>query len=85
MACMVASHNELLCLFLCDVDHQRVWFTPKKGEINAFCLQGVHAMLTCMPDRVWRPEEKRYCKMVFIGRDLDKDLIRNGFQECLAT
>lgn len=56
-----------------------------RDVIKVICLQGVHAMLTCMPDRVWRADEKRYCKMVFIGRDLDKDLIRNGFQECLVT
>ena len=50
-----------------------------------FVLQGVHMLFECMPDRQWRADEKRYCKMVFIGRDLDKDLIRGGFQECLAA
>ncbi len=48
-------------------------------------LQGVHMLFECMPDRPWKADEKRYSKMVFIGRDLDKDLIRGGFEECLAV
>lgn len=46
------------------------------------CLQGVHMLFESMPDRLWRADEKRQSKMVFIGRDLDKDLIRGGFEEC---
>ncbi len=48
-------------------------------------LQGVHMMFESMADRPWKADEKRYSKMVFIGRDLDKDLIREGFEECRAV
>ena len=42
-------------------------------------------MFESMADRLWKADEKRYSKMVFIGRDLDKDLIREGFEECLVV
>ena len=38
-----------------------------------------------MPDRAWREGEARVSKMVFIGRDLDEELIREGFEECLVA
>ena len=28
--------------------------------------------------------EKRVSKMVFIGKDLEEDLIREGFEECVV-
>ncbi len=37
-----------------------------------------------MPDRLWREGEARVSKMVFIGKDLDADLIRGGFEECVV-
>ncbi|DBB01448.1 hypothetical protein WJX77_010801 [Trebouxia sp. C0004] len=55
------------------------------GEDNRLVFQGVHMMFESIPDRPWKADEKRYSKMVFIGRDLDKDLIREGFLECLAV
>jgi G3E family GTPase len=48
-----------------------------------FVFQGVHMMFEGMPDRPWKPEEERVSKMVFIGRDLDEDIIREGFEQCL--
>ena len=38
-----------------------------------------------MPDRLWKEGEARVSKMVFIGKDLDKDLIREGFEECIVS
>lgn len=35
-------------------------------------------------DREWREGEERLNKMVFIGKDLDMDLLREGFEECLS-
>ena len=48
-------------------------------------LQGVHMLFEGMPDRLWKEGEKRVSKMVFIGRDLDRDLIREGFEECVVA
>ena len=50
-----------------------------KGDPKRFVFQGVHMMLDGEPQREWKPGEKRESKVVFIGRDLDKDLIRKGF------
>jgi G3E family GTPase len=36
-----------------------------------------------MPDRAWREGEKRSSRMVFIGKDLDRDVIEEGFKQCL--
>jgi len=48
-----------------------------------FVFQGVHMMFEGMPDREWKPEEERISKMVFIGRDLEEDIIREGFEQCI--
>jgi G3E family GTPase len=37
------------------------------------------------PDREWRPDEERQSKLVFIGRDLEADLLKEGFEDCLWT
>jgi hypothetical protein len=46
--------------------------------------QGVHMLFEGMPDRLWKEGEKRVSKMVFIGKDLDKELIEEGFRECIV-
>ena len=55
-----------------------------KGDPKRFVFQGVHMMLDGEPQREWKPGEKRESKVVFIGRDLDEDLIRKGFLACAA-
>lgn len=49
-----------------------------------FVFQGVHMMFEGMPDRLWNTDEERVSKMVFIGRDLEEDVIREGFEQCLS-
>lgn len=36
------------------------------------------------PDREWVEGEERLNKMVFIGKDLEMDLLREGFEDCLS-
>jgi G3E family GTPase len=55
-----------------------------KDDPKRFVFQGVHMMLDGEPQRDWKPEEKRESKVVFIGRDLDEDEIREGFLACAA-
>ncbi len=55
-----------------------------KGDPQRFVFQGVHMMLDGEPQRDWKPGEKRESKVVFIGRDLDEDEIRQGFLACAA-
>jgi G3E family GTPase len=49
-----------------------------------FVYQGVHMVFEGSPDRPWKDGEERTSKMVFIGRDLDEALIREGFEQCLV-
>ena len=55
-----------------------------KGEPKRFVFQGVHMMLDGDAQRDWKPDEKRLSKVVFIGRDLHEQAIRDGFRACLA-
>ena len=55
-----------------------------KGEPKRFVFQGVHMMLDGDIQRDWKPDEKRLSKVVFIGRDLPEQAIREGFRACMA-
>ena len=55
-----------------------------KGENKRFVFQGVHMILDGDLQRDWRPDEKRISRIVFIGRDMKTDEIREGFMKCAA-
>jgi G3E family GTPase len=54
------------------------------NEPKRFVFQGVHMILDGDLQQDWRPNEKRESRVVFIGRDLDTDAIREGFLACAA-
>ncbi len=47
-------------------------------------FQGVHMILDGDHQRPWGAGEQRESRIVFIGRNLDEDKIRTGFESCLA-
>jgi len=55
-----------------------------KGDAKRFVFQGVHMMFDGKADRAWKPGEERTNKLVFIGRDLDRKALTDGFAGCLA-
>ena len=55
-----------------------------KDEPKRFVFQGVHMLLDGDLQRDWRPDEKRQSKIVFIGRNLPEEKIRQGFESCVA-
>ena len=55
-----------------------------KDEPKRFVFQGVHMILDGDVQREWRPGEKRMSRVVFIGRHLKEDEIRQGFLACAA-
>jgi G3E family GTPase len=55
-----------------------------KDDPQRFVLQGVHMMLDGDHQREWRPDERRESRLVFIGRELDADALRKGFEGCAA-
>jgi G3E family GTPase len=55
-----------------------------KGEDRRLVFQAVHMILEGDWQRPWRPDEPRSSRMVFIGRNLDEDALRQGFEACAA-
>jgi len=55
-----------------------------KGDDDRYVFQGVHMMLEGDHQRKWRDDEPRESRVVFIGRELPEDAIREGFERCIA-
>ncbi len=55
-----------------------------KGEARRLVFQAVHMILEGDFQREWKPGEDRSSRMVFIGRNLDEDELRAGFEACAA-
>ena len=55
-----------------------------KDNPRRLVFQAVHMILEGDLQREWRPDEKRYSRMVFIGRNLDPVELRAGFESCIA-
>jgi G3E family GTPase len=55
-----------------------------KDDPERFVFQGVHMILDGTHQRAWQPEEKRESRIVFIGRNLPQEVIRSGFEACVA-
>ena len=55
-----------------------------RGWDQRYVFQGVHMLFDGRPDRPWG-SELRHNKLIFIGRNLDRAALENGFRECLAS
>jgi G3E family GTPase len=55
-----------------------------KDDDERFVFQGVHMILDGDHQRPWKAGEKRESRLVFIGRKLPEEKIRQGFEGCLA-
>jgi G3E family GTPase len=55
-----------------------------KDDPDRFVLQGVHMMLDGDHQRPWKDGEPRQSRLVFIGRNLPEETIRQGFEACLV-
>ena len=55
-----------------------------EGDDDRYVFQGVHMMLEGDHQRKWKPDEKRESRVVFIGRDLPQERIREGFAKTIA-
>jgi G3E family GTPase len=54
-----------------------------KGREQRFVFQGVHMLMDGRPDRPWGKDE-RINTLVFIGRNLDRKELNDGFKSCMA-
>lgn len=56
------------------------------AEVNdRYVYHGVHMLFSGRFTDPWEAGEERNCKLVFIGKNLDEDALRSGFNACLAT
>jgi G3E family GTPase len=55
-----------------------------KDDNDRFVFQGVHMILDGDHQRPWANGEKRDSRIVFIGRNLPEDKIRQGFESSIA-
>ena len=51
------------------------------GEAERFVFQGVHMLFQGQPGDAWGDAE-RFCRLVFIGRNLDETALDAGFRGC---
>jgi G3E family GTPase len=54
------------------------------NDDKRFVFQGVHMILDGDHQRPWNKDEKRDSRIVFIGRNLPEEKIRQGFEGCIA-
>jgi len=52
---------------------------------DRYVFQGVHMMLEGDHQRAWKEDEPRESRLVFIGRELPEQMIRDGFERCITT
>ena len=71
-------------LDLAGVAHFNHQLRESADDDERFVFQGVHMILDGDHQRPWGADEKRLSRIVFIGRNLDQDKIRKGFESCIA-
>ena len=55
-----------------------------KGEDRRLVFQAVHMLLEGDLQQAWKLNEPRTSRLVFIGRNLDKDMLQAAFDSCAA-
>jgi G3E family GTPase len=53
------------------------------AEERRFVFQGIHMLLDGRPGRPWKPGESRRNELIFIGRSLDENQLKQEFHNCL--
>ena len=55
-----------------------------EGEDRRLVFQAVHMILDGELQRAWKPDERRWSRLVFIGRNLNEAELRKGFEATAA-
>ena len=55
-----------------------------KGQEQRFVFQGIHMLFDGQPMAPWG-DEPRTNKMIFIGKNLNREELKSGFMSCMAS
>ena len=55
-----------------------------RGQEDKFVFQGIHMLFDGQPMEPWG-DTKRSNRMIFIGRNLDREELMSGFNSCMAA
>merc|ERR1712146_599106 len=55
-----------------------------KGMKQKFVFQAIHMLFANSQEGEWKADDERRCKMVFIGKNLNREELVNGFMKCMA-
>lgn len=55
-----------------------------KGDPQRYVIQGIHMIVEGDHQRDWKEGEDRVSRLVFIGRDLNWDVLKQSFEACAA-
>jgi G3E family GTPase len=55
-----------------------------KGMKEKFVFQAIHMLFANSQEGSWEQGEEKRCKMVFIGKNLDRAELTDGFMKCMA-
>jgi G3E family GTPase len=55
-----------------------------KGMKQKFVYQAIHMLFANSMEGEWAPDEEKRCKIVFIGKNLNREELTSGFMKCLA-
>ncbi|MDN2565149.1 GTP-binding protein [Aquibium sp. A9E412] len=56
-----------------------------RDDPERYVVQGVHMIVEGDHQRPWKPDEPRRSRMVFIGRNLDRERLARTFEACQAA
>jgi len=55
-----------------------------EDDADRYIIQGIHMIIEGDHQRAWKEDEKRESRIVFIGRDLDREKLERTFLACQA-
>jgi G3E family GTPase len=55
------------------------------GEPRRVVFQGMHMLFDAEADRLWKQDEERVNRLVFIGKHINREQLVRGFRSCLES
>merc|ERR1712014_341005 len=56
-----------------------------KGMRDRFVFQAIHMLFANSKGKPWEPDEEKRCKMIFIGKNLNREELTSGFMRCFEA